>query len=142
MKRIIFLSLILALIIGSCTQEKKPPIEGGWQLVYGNWGSDMTFPNQVTGVDVKMWANGSFVFAGKYQLDTTKQEGFGWGKYRFIEGNHYEEYVIFHPSESYVGKTIKMLMEIRNDTLIQQWPADENWKLEAKHYIEKYVRMK
>ena len=34
MKRVIFLSLIILLIIGSCIQEKKSPIEGAWKLVY------------------------------------------------------------------------------------------------------------
>jgi hypothetical protein len=142
MKRTVLFSLIIALLIVSCTQEKKSPIEGGWQLVFGNWGSDTSFPDQITGIDVKMWANGNFVFAGKYQIDTIKEEGFGWGRYRFVEGIHYEEDIIFHPTESYIGQTVRMLLEIRNDTLIQQWPADENWKLAEKHNIEKYVRLK
>ena len=37
MKRTIFLSLIIALIIGSCAKEKKAPLEGAWKMVYAKW---------------------------------------------------------------------------------------------------------
>jgi hypothetical protein len=40
------------------------------------------------------------------------------------------------------GSTIKMFIEVRNDTLIQRWPANENWQLAEKFNIEKYVRIK
>ena len=143
MKNMILISLVIALGTTSCTQEKKSPIEGGWLLVYGKWpGVDATYPGRMTGIDVKMWTKDCFVFAGKLQLDTLKVDSYGWGKYRFSEGNHYEEDIIYHRmSESSIGATIKMLIEIRNDTLIQQWPVDENWKLKEKYSIEKYVRL-
>jgi hypothetical protein len=35
-----------------------------------------------------------------------------------------------------------MLMELKNDTLIQKWPVDENWNLQENYKIEKYVRIK
>jgi hypothetical protein len=38
MKKIVFLSLIISFIIGSCTQQEvKSPIEGAWQLVMNTW---------------------------------------------------------------------------------------------------------
>ena len=45
MKKIILLSLIISLIIGSCTQQEvKSPIEGTWQLINGKYLlSDTTF---------------------------------------------------------------------------------------------------
>jgi hypothetical protein len=36
----------------------------------------------------------------------------------------------------------RMIQEIKNDTLIQKWPVDENWKLAEKYSIEKYIRLK
>ena len=143
MKRTTFSSLIIALIIGSCTQEKKSPIEGGWKLVYAKWASmDESFPDRITGIDVKMWTKDCFVFAGKLQLDTLKVDSYGWGKYKNIEGNKYEEEVIYHHTgESLIGTRIKMLIEVRNDTLIQKWATDENWNLREKYNIEKYVRL-
>jgi hypothetical protein len=35
-----------------------------------------------------------------------------------------------------------MIQEVENDTLIQKWPADENWKLAGKYSIEKYIRLR
>jgi hypothetical protein len=38
MRKVILLSLIIASIIGSCTQAKKSSIEGAWKIVeYGQW---------------------------------------------------------------------------------------------------------
>ena len=142
MKKIIFLGLIILLIIGSCTQEKKSTIEGGWQLVSVKSSSGETFPGNWTGTDVKMWTKDCFVFAGKFQQDTITFDNFGWGKYT-LQGNKYEEEILFHQLDpSSIGKKIKMLVEVRNDTLVQQWPADENWKLPEKFDTEKYVRLK
>ena len=144
MKKVIFLSLAISLIIGSCAQEEKSPIEGAWQLVYGNWGSmEDTYPGQITGSGIKMWTNDCFAFAGKFQLDTVIVNNFGWGKYKFIEGNKYEENIMLHhTSPSLEGQTLRMLMEVRNDTLIQSWSADENWNLKENYSIEKYARVK
>jgi hypothetical protein len=35
MKRTVFLPLVILLIFGGCAQEKKSPVEGAWDLVYG-----------------------------------------------------------------------------------------------------------
>jgi hypothetical protein len=67
MKRVIFLSLVIALIIGSCTQEKKSPIVGAWQLVYAkNRSMEETFPAQVSGEEIKTFTKGHFTFVGQY----------------------------------------------------------------------------
>lgn len=59
-----------------------------------------------------------------------------------LEGNKYMENVIYHANKEYVGTKVRLLLEIRNDTLTQSYPADENWKLSVKYSIEKYVRVK
>jgi hypothetical protein len=144
MKRAIFISLIVLFISGCCTQEKKLPIEGGWRLVSASFpSSDLIFPDNLNGAGVKTWTSGTFVFAGKYQMDTTTVNNYGWGTYKLTEGNKYEESIIYHHlSESSIGTTIKMFIEVRNDTLIQKWPVNDNWQLPEQYSIEKYVRLK
>jgi hypothetical protein len=142
MKKIIFLSLIFLLIIVSCSQEKKSPIEGAWQMIYGNWQSvDTTFPAQIKGSQIKILSKEYFAFVGHFELDTIISENYGGGTYK-LEGDRFEEGVIYHASKASIGKKVKLLVEIRNDTLIQRWPADENWKLAEKYSTEKYVRLK
>jgi hypothetical protein len=45
-----------------------------------------------------------------------------------LDGNKYEEQVLWHYNPAYVGNKLKMLMELKNDTLIQTFPVDENGK--------------
>ena len=142
MKKLILLGLIITFIIGSCTQETISPTEGTWQLVYHK-NMETTYPGQYTGSGIKMWTKDCFAFTGEFQLDTVMIDNFGWGKYKFIEGNKYEESIILHHNAPNLeGTTIKMLMEVMNDTLIQRWPTDENWNLQENYLIEKYVRVK
>ncbi len=63
-------------------------------------------------------------------LDTVKssQDKFGAGTYT-LNGNRCEQTTLYHNNKSKIGTKIKVLTEIRNDTLIQIYPADENWKL-------------
>ena len=144
MKKVVFLTMIMSLIFLRCTQETRSPLEGAWQLVSGTWVSiEETYPGQITGSDIKMWTKDYFAFAGEFQFDTVVLDNYGWGKYKFIEGNKYEEYIIHHHNApGSKGQTIKMLMELRNDTLIQRWPVDENWNLAEDHSTEKYIQLK
>jgi hypothetical protein len=142
MKRTIFLSLIITLIIGSCTQEKKSPIEGTWELVYANFPSiHKTFPAEVNGGQIKTWSDGYFTFVGHFEADTVIGDNYGAGTYKY-EGNRCEVMRLYHSNKSLVGKTNRWLIEIRNDTLIQKQPADENWNLSEGFGTEIYVRVK
>ena len=143
MKKTIFLSLIIAMIIGSCTQEKKSPIEGAWQLVYlKNRSMEETFPAQISGDQVKMFINGHLTWVGQFKLptDTSFQYDYGFGTYT-LDGNKFIENTTIHAQKSAIGSK-KMIMEIRNDTLIQMYPTDENFNLAEKINIMKYVRLK
>ena len=142
MKKLFLLGLIITFIIGSCTQETKSPTEGTWQMVYHNNG-ETTYPGQITGSGIKMWTKDCIAFTGKFQIDTVILDHFGWGKYKFIEGNKCEEIVILHNlNPELEGITTKLLIEVKNDTLYQKWPVDENWNLVENHIINKYVRVK
>ena len=139
--RVIFLSLVIGLLI-SCAQEKKTPIEGAWQMVYAKWTTyEETFPSQIRGGQMKIFSKENFVFAGQFSLDTLVQDNYGGGTFT-LTGNRFDENVLYHANKFSVGKKIRVIVQVQNDTLIQKWPADENWNLPEQYGIEKYVRMK
>jgi len=136
MKKVFFVSMIAALIIGSCTQEKKSPIEGTWMMVYSSMGGN---------VRIKTWSKEYYTFVGySEQIRDSliiRNDKFGAGTYT-LNGNRCEQTTLYHNNTSKIGTKIKVLTEIRNDTLIQIYPADENWKLPRFYDTEKYVRLK
>jgi len=142
MKRTIFLSLIISLIIGGCVQEKRTPIEGAWQMVYASYLSRTeTFPAQIKGGQIKTWNDGHYTFVGHFELDTMAMDNYGAGTYK-LEGGGFETKRIYARTKDRIGTSERFLWEIRNDTLIQRQPADENWKLPEKFTTEKYIRLK
>jgi hypothetical protein len=147
MKTILYLGLIISLIIASCTQEKKSPVEGIWKLVHGKWynwyPSDTTtyqFPGNISMYHIKIYSKENFTFVGHYSLGTMTHDNYGGGIY-ILDGDKYEENVLY-AGKSSINKKVRMIMEVKNDTLVQKWPADEKWKLAEKYSIEKYVRLK
>jgi hypothetical protein len=148
MKKSVVLSLIIAGLILSCTQlkEVKSPIEGAWQVVSWqriagdtlNWKLGVDY----TGAEIKIWSGNYFNFVGCYtrQGDTTAIDNYGGGTYK-LDGTHCEESYLYFVAKSMVGTTQKLLLEIKNDTLIQTWPCDDNWQIDKSNYnIQKLVR--
>jgi hypothetical protein len=143
MKRVIFLSMVIVLIIGGCTQQEvKSPLGGVWQVV--SWermrGDTLvaTLGKEFTGSEMKIWSGNHFAFVGQYKSDTIVINNYGGGTFK-LEGNRYEEYFLF-PNQS----TVKLLLEIKNDTVIQTWPIDENGqiiKTTGLNNVQKLVRM-
>ena len=142
MKKICIISIVLTFLISGCVQEEKSPIEGAWQMIYFSVPNiQYTYPDQVEGSQIKIWTAEHFAFAGQFKIDTAITDNFGWGTYT-LDGNKYSENVVLHASKSNIGQTIRILVEIRNDTLTQSYPADENWVLPEEYSIEKYTRVK
>ena len=135
--------MIISLIIVSCTQQEvKSPIEGAWKLVYAQWDPNGgNFPTTITGSDIKIWAKDYFASVGQLKFDTIMSDAYVGGTYT-LEGNKYTETVMYHANKEYLGNEVKLLLEIQNDTLIQRYPADDNWNLQEGYATEKYVRMK
>jgi hypothetical protein len=145
MKANIIFNLMISIIMLGCTPQKTSPIEGTWKLVYGIWTSNDTvvyeFPGKLTGSQIKMWSKDYFVFAGRFKIDTAFSDNSGGGRYK-LQGNRYEEDIQYHTETTAVGKTAKMLLEIRNDTLIQTWPLLDNGQIDKSNFDqEKYVRL-
>jgi hypothetical protein len=136
---------MISIIVLSCVQQQSKPIEGAWNLVYAqNIAGDTLvreFPGDYTGTAIKIWSKGYVLYVGRLKMDTTYIDGYGGGPYK-LNGNRYEENIQYFSNQSYVGMTVKMLLEIRNDTLIQTWPIDDNGQIDKSNYRqEKRVRL-
>jgi len=141
------LSLVLLLIWSNSiqAQNKKSSIEGVWQLVNSRSmvGDKIMseFPVNYTGSELKIWTKTHWTFVSRYKQDSTFSDEFGGGTYK-LDGNKYEENVVYHFYKPYIGKNLKMLLEIKNDTLTQIYPLDKNGNIFKLQYsIEKYVRI-
>jgi len=141
------LSLVLLLIWSNSiqAQNKKSSIEGVWQLVNSRSmvGDKIMseFPVNYTGSELKIWTKTHWTFVSRYKQDSTFSDEFGGGTYK-LDGNKYEENVVYHFYKPYIGKNLKMLLEIKNDTLTQIYPLDKNGNIFKLEYsIEKYIRI-
>ena len=141
------LSLVLLLIWSNSiqAQNKKSSIEGVWQLVNSRSmvGDKIMseFPVNYTGSELKIWTKTHWTFVSRYKQDSTFSDEFGGGTYK-LDGNKYEENVVYHFYKPYIGKNLKMLLEIKNDTLTQNYPLDKNGNIFKLEYsIEKYIRI-
>jgi len=137
--------IMIVMLIGSCAVEEvdeKSPLEGAWELVYAYFRSyDLTFPSQVQGGGTKLWTKEHFAFVSRYILDDEDTtDAYGWGTYE-INGDRYKEHIELHSADGYHGTTARILLEIRNDTLIQKYPVDENWMLPEEYNLEKWIRL-
>ena len=144
MRRILLLCLIIPVLLGSCTQEKVSPMEGAWKLAYEyEVSGDITsllFPGISKGSEIKMWSGDRWALVGVFIEDSTITDNFGGGKFT-LEGTDYQEMVGYHSAKEYLGTTVKLFLEIKNDTLTQIWPVDEQGEPVLSHYyMEKWVR--
>ena len=141
MKKILFLSLIISLIIVSCAQQQgvKSPIEGVWQVVsFQQMHGDtviVQFGKDFTGGEMKIWYGNYFNFVGQYKLGDSIVNNYGGGTYK-LDGNRYEENLTYPDPD-----TVKLLLDIKNDTITQTWPVDDNGQIiKSNHYIQKLAR--
>ncbi|MEI6889410.1 MAG: hypothetical protein ACOYNU_13320 [Bacteroidales bacterium] len=146
MKIIILCCLIMAIGFSSYSQKKNPNIEGAWKQVYHQTITGkkivVDFPGKSDVDAVKIWSGNRFMFVVREKIDTTVTDGYGTGTYT-LEGNRYEENIKILSYKPWEGTSIKMLLEIKNDTLIQTYPVDEKGQMNKEWtIIEKYVRIK
>jgi hypothetical protein len=138
MKKIVLLSLFVMLIIASCTQQQtaKSPIDGAWDAVsVKQIRSDTVFDYK--GNTLKIWSGNYFSFVGRWSLNGDTMNSYGWGTFK-LDGNRYEESLAFPETNTY-----KMLLEIKNDTLTQTWPVNDNGVADkSDYYVEKFTRKK
>ncbi len=145
MKKLIFLAMIISSIIISCTQEKKAPIEGAWRLIRVDsfQFADTSFTAMVRNGQIKTWSKEYFTYVGHDQQDTIIWDLYGGGTYK-LDGNKYEEHILYSFLKPLVGTRFKALLEIRNDTLFQKQNSDnaDSYELRKGYTTEVYVRLK
>ena len=125
-------------------QEKRSPMEGAWKLAYEfevkGEESTLIFPGESRGSEIKMWAGDRWALVGVFIEDSIMTDNFGGGKFS-LEGTSYKEIVEYHSAREYLGQTVKLFLEIKNDTLTQIWPVDEAGEpVKSHYYMEKWVR--
>lgn len=147
MKAKITICMMITAIALSCSQQKKNSIEGAWNLVYDLrinadtivWEFPKDYPE---GSEIKIWSKGYVLYVGRWKLDSTVIDGYGGGPYQRLNGNIYEENIQYFSEPSVVGSHIKMLVEIKNDTLFQTWPIDKNGRIDKSNFRQqKRVRL-
>jgi hypothetical protein len=140
----IFYVMVL-ITIGSCTQSPHKFPLGAWQEVsHKSFHGDsivFDFPGYYSGSGVKMWSENNWSDIGTFKHDTTVVNLYAGGTYKLV-GNRYEESIQFHFHHDWVGSKVKLLLELRNDTLIQTYPVDDNWKIGNDYSVLKAVRLK
>ena len=144
MKKVILYGVIISFIIGSCTQEKKSPIEGAWKVISfesikGNTVTK-TFPNY-TGSEILIFSKNHFLWVGNYKKDSTSFNNFGGGTFT-LTGNRLEESISYSVFKNMVETKIKLQWELKSDTATQTWPLDANWQISKDNYfIQKWIRV-
>jgi hypothetical protein len=145
MKKTVLFLLALSMGYGAWSQENKSPIDGVYKLAYeyevkGDH-STMIYPDENQGSELKIWSEGTFTLVGVFVKDTSYTDNFGAGTFT-LNGNRYEETVLFHSAPQYMGEVVKLRLEMEGDTITQWWPVDENTEpIKSHYYIEKWVRL-
>ena len=147
MKKIIFLGLIISSSIISCVkQEVKSPIEGAWKLVglYSPQFTSTSYNDMTKNGQIKTWSKEYFTWVGHSELDTVVWDGYGAGTYA-LNGNQYEETILYLHDKALINKKFKALLELRNDTLFQKYnndPIGDSFELRDGYTTEVYVKLK
>jgi hypothetical protein len=147
MKKLLLPLLAIAFAMNACSDVSDKYPQGAWQLIrsesINNGVTTVTYPGILVGSEYKMWSEKNFMFVGRWQQDSVTIDNYGFGTY-ILNGNEYEETVMYHFMKEYQDQKIKMTLELKNDTLVQVYhPVDSTGKsIENISSVEKYVRLK
>jgi len=145
MKTKLLCLFFIAFSISAHSQKKSLKIEGAWKMVQsqtikGNE-SVIDFPGKVDNDITKIWSGNQCMAVGRTKQDKSVSDMYFLGTFTLI-GNRYEENIKILSYTEWEGKTIKMLLEMKNDTLIQTYPVDDKGQIDKNEaWSEKYVRV-
>lgn len=133
----------LALIlIALCLMAFQPPVkklQGTWRMVSYKVVDDGA-ARYLTGEQHKTWTKNHVLFVGKFHVNGEDKYNYGSATYS-VDGTHYTENFIHMVSGANEGKAVKVLLEIKGDTLYQKFPIKDDWTYDENNYRqEKYVR--
>jgi len=136
--------MIIWIIITSCKQEQNS-MQGAWRMVSADTiqYTDTSFQAMIKSSQIKTWSKEYFTYVGHDQQDTMMYDLYGGGTYK-LDGNKYEEHILYSSYKPHVGTHFKALLEIRNDTLYQKFNLDsaDSYELRKGYFTEVYVRLK
>ena len=137
---------MIGLCVYACSQKKSFNIEGVWKMVQSQTINEnksvIDFPGKKIVDETKIWSGNNFMFIARAKTDTIIEDVYGVGTYK-LQGNTYEENIRIMNYKPWEGKTIKMTLEIKNDTLIQTFPVDDKGQMDKNWaWIEKYIQIK
>jgi hypothetical protein len=138
-KTICFILAITAILMVGCNNPNKDakinPLQGAWELTYAKYvAPDSTIElTKFADPKVKILTRKHFAFGSQSGQNLITGGG---GEYTY-DGDTYTEYVKYHSSSFFAGKTNvtksslngdlwTISFTIKNDTV--QWNATENWK--------------
>lgn len=125
-------------------KSNSEEIEGAWKYVLSekvvNGNKIVLIAPGTAYEEMKIWTKGYFAFVGNQGMGGYPFGGSGTYK---LNGNLYEESVIYAPGYNPSSPKVKLRLEIAKDTLTQIWPVDDAGKYDNLNYnIIKMVRMK
>ena len=135
MKKIIYSIMATTLIILSCTQEEKSPVEGTWQYASSITIAPDTVVNSASENDSGIW----LLMIGEKHFSTIWQEepkdeldlyyeGFDFGTYTYIDGIYSESSMYSTVPGMNNGPNLEYITEFKGDTMfwtvIQDSPDD------------------
>ena len=128
----------------SGSESTSENIEGAWKTILSQKIVNGTITTLISSdskyTEMKVWTKDYYAYVGNQGLGSYSFGGSGTYK---LNGNLYEENIIYSPVGSTEGLTAKLILEIKNDTLTQIWPIDSSGKYNKLNYnVIKMVRMK
>ena len=135
---------IITIFVLSCSQTGSKFPQGAWKQYCTEFYSDGKLAGKaiVKYDNRKMFSERNWEFVWKIPNDTMTQYNYGAGTYT-LNGKDYTETIDMHVAKAYEGQTLKMTLELKNDTLVQSWnPIDSTGKPSSKYkYVDKYIRL-
>lgn len=120
-------------------QPSEKKMEGTWKMLsYKVVNNGKTA--YLVGSQLKTWTKNHVLFVGKFHVNGEDRYNYGSATYS-IDETHYTENFIHMVSGANEGKAVKVLLEIKGDTLYQTFPIKDDWSFDKNNYRqEKYVR--
>lgn len=146
MKAVIFCCLMALLCHKAEAQIKKSDLQGAWKLVgfheIVKGKADNAFPGYAVINLNKIWYGNHVMFVGNYKSKKHNDDDYGLGTWK-LDGNKYEEiFPVFSYKDSQ-GKTVRLKIEMKGDTLIETFPVSEKLEfVEDTLYESKYIKIK
>lgn len=136
MKKLAFILIVF------CLMAFQPPVkkfQGTWRMISYKVVDDGA-ARYLQGEQLKTWTKNYVLFVGKFHVNGEDKYNYGSATYS-ISGTHYTENFIHMVSSANEGKAVKVLLEIKGDTLYQTFPIKDDWTYDKNNYRqEKYVR--